>query len=260
MKGSYLPEHLPLLCQDTRARVQVYSLALIFELWDKPHYRNGSFQEDMIKNLRNVAIPGTGVPLSLFCYYKATALLFVLVLLPLICLAAALNKAATEFRQTYRGRKFDGVANTAAHIATETLKHYTEQLLHPPDWFSFWTLNCRLASLHSLKTQTSGYRMEDKWTFLVEGEKRGVPVTPYMKCGAIVVKDTNEEGGMGIHFFNNAYNGGNWIIQEKIDNSEAIKKLLPDNPPLSTVRVITTSTWSLQHDELPRCFIARLSL
>lgn len=251
MKGSYVPEHIPLLASDTRARVHVYSLALIFELWDHPHYRNGSFQEDMIKNLRNVAIPGTGIPLSLFCYSKITAMLFVLVLMPLICLVAGINKAVTHFMQTYRERKFEGLVNTLAHVASETLKHFAEQLLHPPDWFSYWRLNCRLASLHSLKTQTSGYRMEDKWTFLVEGEERGVPVTPYLKCGAIVVKDTNEEGGMGIHFFKNAYNGGQWIIQEKIDNSDEIKKLLPENPPLSTVRVITTSTWSLQHKELP---------
>jgi hypothetical protein len=95
-------------------QVQVYSLSLIFYLWNKPHYRNGTFQDDMVrplfyicsmstcalslanwiqctcksltaalcschalctfkkqvKNLRNVAIPGTGVPLSLMCILK----------------------------------------------------------------------------------------------------------------------------------------------------------------------------------------------
>ena len=45
--------------EDTWARVQIYSLSLIFKLWSKPHYRSPTFQQDMIDNLSNVAIPGT---------------------------------------------------------------------------------------------------------------------------------------------------------------------------------------------------------
>lgn len=39
---------------------------------------------------------------------------------------------------------------------------YIEQLLCPQDWFSFWRLNCRLASYHALVTGSDGYRQEDK--------------------------------------------------------------------------------------------------
>ena len=39
---------------------------------------------------------------------------------------------------------------------------YIEQLLCPQDWFSFWRLNCRLASYHALVTGCDGYRQEDK--------------------------------------------------------------------------------------------------
>ena len=60
---SFLPD-------DRWARVQVFSLALIFKMFKRPHYRSKSFQQDMIDNLRNVAVPGTGVPLSVFCYSK----------------------------------------------------------------------------------------------------------------------------------------------------------------------------------------------
>ena len=49
---------------DTWARVQIFSLSLIFKLWAKPHYRSPTFQQDMIDNLSNVAIPGA----QLFCY------------------------------------------------------------------------------------------------------------------------------------------------------------------------------------------------
>lgn len=43
---------------DAWARVQVFSLSLIFKLWFRPHYRSASFQQDMKDNLRNVAVPG----------------------------------------------------------------------------------------------------------------------------------------------------------------------------------------------------------
>ena len=40
---------------------QLFSVGLIFKMWSKgKHYRSPSFQQDMIDNLRNVAIPGTG--------------------------------------------------------------------------------------------------------------------------------------------------------------------------------------------------------
>jgi hypothetical protein len=44
--------------KDTWARVQLFSLSLIFKLWSKPHYRSATFKQDMIDNLSNVAIPG----------------------------------------------------------------------------------------------------------------------------------------------------------------------------------------------------------
>ena len=56
------------LSKDVPASVQVFSLALIFKMWGRPHYRSRSFQQDMLDNLKNVAIPGTGIPLSVFCH------------------------------------------------------------------------------------------------------------------------------------------------------------------------------------------------
>lgn len=59
---------------DTWARVQIYSLSLIFKLWSKPHYRSPTFQQDMIDNLSNVAIPGTIVFITMddewYCLYS----------------------------------------------------------------------------------------------------------------------------------------------------------------------------------------------
>ena len=49
---------------DQHARVHIYSLAVAFRIWSKPHYRSKSFQHDLLANLSNVAIPGTGEELE----------------------------------------------------------------------------------------------------------------------------------------------------------------------------------------------------
>uniref|UniRef100_A0A6B2L540 Alpha-L-glutamate ligase-related protein ATP-grasp domain-containing protein n=1 Tax=Arcella intermedia TaxID=1963864 RepID=A0A6B2L540_9EUKA len=210
-----------------QAKCQVYSLAVVFFLWDQPHYRNGTFQQDMVKNLRNVAVPGTGLALSYFCHFKWTAYYFLFVLYPLAALFSALYHAPRT------GRTLSAC--------------FHEQLLTPQDWFSFWRMNCRLASYHSLLMgdQAKGYALEDKWLFLLQASSRGIPVSPWIDLPRLVVKDKNEEGGMGIKFYKNAVAGGDWIIQEALDNADCIARLLPPNPPLSTLRVITASTYGV---------------
>ena len=129
---------------DVWAKAQVYSLSLIFKLWSKPHYRSPSFQQDMLDNLKNVAIPGTGVPLSYFCGNYLVCLLFVFFANPLVCLLGAVHKAAKEQEEA------DDFSLPA--FARGTLRFYGTHLLHPDDWFSLWRLNCRLATYHSQVT------------------------------------------------------------------------------------------------------------
>lgn len=220
--GSY--RDCSMLSDNVHARVHVYSLALMFRIWNWPHYRNGTFGQDMRKNLRNVAIPGTGIPLSLFCYFRVTALLFVVLIYPFLCVIAAGVRLVKE----------------GGGSASD---YFREQLLTPQDWFSFWTMNCRLASYHAHVTQATDYDLENKWEFLQAADAAGVPVSPWLsECAEIVVKDKNEEGGMGIHFFTSASHGGQWVIQKRLHNGDEVQRLLPANAPLSTIRVITGST------------------
>jgi hypothetical protein len=217
------------------ARIHLYSLASMFYLYDKPHYRKGSYRDDLIDNLRNVAIPGTGIPLSLLVRSKYLAMLALLTVYPTVSLIAAFHKwFMSRFEE-----------NLSAEYAT--------RLLAPDDWFNYWRLNCNVVGLHSLLNDfPPGYEMENKWTFLEEGSKRGVPVSPYLKSpSAIVVKHRNEEGGLGIFFYRNAAHGGDWIIQERIQNSEWVSTLLPPKAPLSTFRVITQSRASLDLSKTP---------
>ncbi|KAL7474757.1 hypothetical protein ACHAW6_000712, partial [Cyclotella cf. meneghiniana] len=216
----------PLFVQ--HARVHLYTLASEFYLYHRPHYRKPSYRIDLLDNLSNVAIPGTGLSLRHFVRTRPIELASVLFLYPAVSLASSLHL----WLQT--------------RFSSSVSQEYAVRLLAPDDWFHYWRLNSRLAALHALLNDVPpGYDMENKWTFLKEGKKRSVPVSPYLTCEAIVVKHRNEEGGMGIHFYKNAVAGGDWIIQERIENGEWVAKHLPPNAPLSTFRVITASRGAL---------------
>jgi len=222
--GSY--EKCPFFTESPQAKAQLYSLCLVLWMWQQPHYRCGSFQDDMLANLRNVAVPGTGIPLSLVVQSKILAVVFLLIVYPLIALVAGLRKGGWS-----------------VSCATRC---YAEQLLCPQDWFSFWRLNCVLASCHALVNNPTGFAQEDKWTFLTDAKEADIPVSPWLDVENLVIKDKNEEGGMGIHFYTNATQGGDWIIQTKLSNNSFVSGLLPKKAPLSTLRVITSSRGGLR--------------
>eukprot|EP01031_Cornospumella_fuschlensis_P025835 gene25835-31201_t len=221
---------------DLHAKIQVFSLSLIFRLWGKPHYRNSSYKQDLLDNLKNVAIPGTGIPLSFFCHFKIVAMFLVYFINPFVCFCGAFNKAYIE-------------AKNGDEMLELLGNYYIEHLLHPSDWFSLWRMNCRLVAYHSTITQSKEYGLEDKWTFLVQGKNNNVPVTPYFdQLDSLVCKHKHIEGGMGIHIFSNASHGGDYILQPILHNAKWLAALLPANPPLSTMRVITTSTYTLSEE------------
>lgn len=206
------------------ARLHLYTLASAFYLYHKPHYRKPSYKEDIVDNFANVAIPRTGLPLSLFVWNKPLAF-------SLVCTASPIVSLLAAFHLWLKTRGKSSIS-----------EEYAIRLLAPDDWFSYWRLNCRIAGLHALlNDMPPGYEMENKWTFLEEGTRKDVPVSPYLSTPAIVVKHKNEEGGMGIYFYKNATEGGDWIIQERISNGEWVNAHLPPNAPLSTFRVITQS-------------------
>ncbi|GAB5362490.1 hypothetical protein AAMO2058_000801400 [Amorphochlora amoebiformis] len=208
------------------SRVHVASIAAIFHLWSTPHYRHDTFQSDLVLNLRNVAIPGTGVPLSYLTRSFLSTFIFLLVGYPLVSLIAAVASSGL--------------------VSADIAKKFHGHLLSPRDWFSLWRLNCCLAAMHYYKTRDVGYKLEDKWAFLTEAKKLKIPVTPWLDLGMIVIKHRNEEGGLGFHRFKNVSQGGEWIIQPALENTGSIAKLLPKDAPLSTFRVLTASTPGFQ--------------
>ena len=258
--GTY--EECPYFKDNLRAKVQIYSLALIMHIWDKAHYRNGDFQEDMIKNLRDVALPGTRIPLSYFAYYKIFTYFFLLVLYAPIAWVAACNRA-------YHNNEEEPAEYTAHSKLHHMFKCYSEQLITPRDWFSYWRLNCRLATYHSYVTGEAtkeNYDCEDKWKFLIKSKEKDIAVTPWLDVD-IICKDRNEEGGLGFMAFKNAANtihnngtGGKWIIQERLSNGTFLSSMLPkQNAPLSTFRIISSSKGGLHIGQTTRDDIKALS-
>lgn len=118
---------------------------------------------------------------------------------------------------------------------------FRQHLLFPDDWFSYWRLNCHLASYYEQVTKESGYHLENKWAFLQRAHELGVPCSPYLDMEAVCIKHRNEEGGMGIYFYKSATQGGDWIIQKILHNHPQVQALLPKGAPLSTFRVMTGS-------------------
>lgn len=95
----------------------------------------------------------TGVPLSIFCYSRSTALLFLLIINPIACLVGAAFLVWQDLGSSSNGRssRQQGLAAT-----------YAELLLAPQHWFAIWRHNCLLVGWHALATGSTSYRLEDK--------------------------------------------------------------------------------------------------
>jgi len=211
------------------SRAHLYSLASVPWLMRQPHYRTGTFQEDMLTNLRNVVMPTGlfGVPLSICARTRLHAMLTAWFVIPTAAFCGSIYRSVW------------GMERSAAAC-------FERSLLAPRDWLQLWRLNCRLASMTALATQSKDFELEDKWTFIRTCMEKGIPVTPVMDTPVtLIAKDVLEEGGMGIHVLRNVLHGGRWILQEKLDNCDAVKQLLPANAPLSTMRVLTGSRGAL---------------
>jgi len=82
--GSYAQYQQKFSCSLHQA-VHVSSLALEMKLWNKPHYRAPTYQADVLANYSNVAVPGTGIPLSIGARFQVVARLFLIFLYPILC-------------------------------------------------------------------------------------------------------------------------------------------------------------------------------
>tara|TARA_B100000524_G_scaffold113021_1_gene54933 strand:- start:1349 stop:2446 length:1098 start_codon:yes stop_codon:yes gene_type:complete len=250
----------------TLSRLQIYWLCLHVRMWNAPHYRSGTWRGDMRKNLRNVALPGTGAPLSLLCHSRLVAVSFLWLGVPLIALVAALisrvgdsgGDSGGDGEADHSGDRdaaCDAARDAARDAAPPLHALFTRMLFTPRDWFSYWRLNCALASYHAQRTADTGYAMEDKLEFLEACEANGVAATSYLVLPKLVVKHRNEEGGLGLHLYANATAGGDWILQQGLSNAPELARLLPPDAPLSTIRIVSASGGSRAHSDAAQIVI-----
>jgi len=156
-----------------------------------------------------------GIPLSWFCGSKSLALVFILVVNPIACLVGAICLAATgssascfgdpqeagtsgsssstSIKQP-SGRKSSGKGSGSGRPTTSAL--YRELLLSPSHWLATWRLNCVLVAWHAaVGGAPRDYALEDKAAFLLEADRLGLPVAPFVKAPRVFVKHRSVEGG-----------------------------------------------------------------
>ena len=201
---------------DPQIRCNLYAIGKMFYLWHKPHYRNINFQQDLKQNLSDVVLPYTCIPLSFFCYSRYLMYIFVFIIYPTICFFTSFSINLEKWNN-----------------------NFYNYLFKPDNWFIYWRLNCLLVSLHSYKTKSTDYKLEDKWAFTELAKKKNISVCDYLEIEKLFVKHRNKEGGMGCHIFKNAISNGDWLIQKVYKNSKFITNLIGDDAPLSTFRIVT---------------------
>ena len=196
----------------------IFTLNLIYKLWDKKHYTSESFGTNMKQNLQNISLPFTGICIKLFMINKYVYLFSILVIYPMfIFIYSIVNYLYNR---------------------VNIIKTYNKQLLCSDSWFCIWRINSTLIQYFYTKTLSTNLKYENKKLFLLEANKLNIPISPY-KIDDYIIKNINIEGGLGIKLYKNAFNNGEWIIQKKLTNNDFISSLLPDNAPLSTIRVVT---------------------
>ena len=140
---------------------------------------------DMLKNLRNVALPGTGVPLSVLCVSKAAVTAIVVAGVP-------------AYAQ----------AHTPTHTHTHTHTHiHTHPHAHSPAdlraCMAPLTESCALLQTHvpgsraqifhleaEHVTADAGYALEDKRTCLHKAREAGIAVSPWWDVSSQVFVST----------------------------------------------------------------------
>ncbi|GAX73740.1 hypothetical protein CEUSTIGMA_g1193.t1 [Chlamydomonas eustigma] len=213
---------------DPYSSIWLYSLVHTIRLYNKKHYRSPTLGADIRANLRNLAIPASGIPMHLFFQNVFSASFFIIFIYPFAALVAS------------------AILSMYLKSPISTLFH--EHLLQPSHWFARWRLNCFLVAWHAmLNEEDEGvmgqYSLEGKGEFLRAAEAAGdIPISPFRTdIGTLFAKHTHIEGGMGIHVLRNFTQGGDWILQDALTNDAALSRLLPPHTPLSTLRVVTGS-------------------
>ena len=200
-------------------KIMLYTFCSIYNNFNNKHYRIDTYGKDIYNNCKDLVFPSTNIPLNIVFLNKYTLIIYMLIH-PIVIL---LINIIQYFR---RNIKF-----------IESYKN----MLFVNNWFGYWRVNCNINFLYYLSTFDKDLKYEDKYLFIKKCMENHINISPLIDIDEVFIKHKYIEGGQSCFKFKNVLKGGNWIIQEKFENSEFVKNLLPNNAPLSTIRIVSLS-------------------
>lgn len=201
--------------EDIEAKCNLYSFAIQYHLFYQSHYRSKTLIHDIRQNYSDLVIPYTNIPISIFYFNRVFLLLYLYLFNPIISLIISIYQYKLSF-----------------------YSHFTNVLLFKNNWFTYWRLNSVLTTLLHNHLDNNQFIYENKWNFYEFCNKNDFPVIETLSSD-IFIKHINKEGGMGCHSYKNVLDGGDYLIQNRLKNSDLFSKVLPYDAPLSTIRIIT---------------------
>jgi hypothetical protein len=199
-------------------KIILYTAYCKYKYFNYKHYRNSTYGRDMYLNCSDLNIPHTTISLN-YIFLNKFMLLFTILLYPIYGI----------FYSIYKYFK-----------CSLTFNDIYYSVLFPNNWFINWRINCNITYLYYLNGGDY-LELEDKWLFSKKCIHNNIPVSPLIKTN-LFIKHKEIDGGQGCFKYNNVFNGGNWLIQENFENSSFLKNILPENAPLSTIRLVTINT------------------
>ena len=207
MKGGRLAE-CPSFKNDEQAKVNLFSLAAVFQLWNTMDHNSQPLHQSLRIRLKHITLPWTGLPLSWWLISRPMYVVFVLAAFPMMCLFAAISKSGLL-----------GLLGAPAE--------FREQLEHSSHWLISWLNGYILVAHAASPTTKSTFLLEDQVTFLNTARGKKLSAIGSLEGSNIVVKNANVEGGMGIFFFKNIESGGDWAFQEIPLPHKALQEVIP---------------------------------
>lgn len=216
--------------------IPAWSLTMVFKLWNKQCRIEGdTFSQYLIRS-------GVNLP-DIICRHRIIILLFVFCW-PLIALNIISKHKTEKFKQWVQSLKRPDL------YATFPFMKFTEQAINERRSDVFFAI---INSYDFNTNPTNDYAIEDKKIFAERSSKAGLPLIKSLSLneaeiygGAFIVKDPSKDMGLGIKFaktfseLKEIYKKENDLIQPILQNHSVLLDILPPNPPLCTLRLLTT--------------------
>jgi len=118
---------------------------------------------------------------------------------------------------------------------------FREELLHSTHWLQMWLNSYIFVSQSAISRSTKeAYELEDQIEFMTAAQEKKLKTLGSMDdVRKVVVKRADVEGGMGIFFYENALNGGEWVIQEIPEAHATLREIFPSHYSVPRFHVIT---------------------